>query len=756
MTRPILPALLLSIAIPSAAFAQPVRGRVVDEEFGEAIAGVPIRVEGTEVQTFTDEHGDFVFEQLPAGDLSLVAEGDLIEATRVTLGAAARTAPVLIRARYADLPEYTVTVIGTRARPQTASTSRITARELASVPRRNAEDALRLVPGLTLVQHGSEGKGHQFFLRGFDAVHGADLELSVEGIPVNEWSNIHAQGYIELGFVIPEVIQSVEVTKGPFTLDQGAFAMAGSADYQLGVPEADRGLRAMYTIGTTNRHRGLVSYSPRDGDGEDFIAGELMHDDGFGQRRAIDRSALLGRWRLVDDPEHGSLSLLASGYLARFDLPGTLREEDVQAGRIDFYDAYDHGQAGLSSRALLALSHLWGAGAHTLSSRLYGSYRRLRLLENYTGYLIDATNGDRRKQRQAAWSFGATVDYDLQISDRLSLEAGLGLRGDVLDQSQQHVDAQEAPLEAERDLRGIQLMPHLQAGLRFRPNERWRLAAGVRVDLAYVSVVDALDDDLRSTGARAAISPRATVQWRPLAAWRLFAAYGRGFRPPEARSFTSFEPARTGISEEVYDGGDPSMTVADAFELGTRWLPSRYFGGALSGFSTFIQRESVFDHVSGINLELNRTRRLGVELELHSSPIDGLSLNADITYVDARFVGSGNPIPLAPSLVGGFRASYTHDSGLRAGLRFFGLAPRPLPHGARGAAMGVLDATAGYTWRALRIDLEVENILNQQIREGEYHYASHWQRGSQSSEIPVLHYVAGPPLNARLSLSAVF
>ena len=92
-----------------------------------------------------------------------------------------------------------------------------------------------------LVQHGSEGKGHQFFLRGFDAIHGADLLVRVGGVPWNEWSNIHAQGYLDLGIVIPEVIQSIRVRKGPFALDDGAFAMAGSVDFDLGVPETTGG-----------------------------------------------------------------------------------------------------------------------------------------------------------------------------------------------------------------------------------------------------------------------------------------------------------------------------------------------------------------------------------------------------------------------------------------------------------------------------------------------------------------------------------
>src|SRR5690606_24182827 len=210
----------------------------------------------------------------------------------------------------------TITVIGRAPRPLPASTTLVTAREIAATPKRSAEDALRLVPGLTLVQHGSEGKGHQFFLRGFDALHGTDLELLVEGIPINEWSNIHAHGYIDLGFVVPEAIRSVEVIKGPFTLEQGAFAMAGSANYRLGIPEEAVGGRVAYVAGTTNRHRGLVTFSPRQSGGEDFIAAEALRDDGYGQNREVERGAVLARARLLRSARSGTLSALGAASFA--------------------------------------------------------------------------------------------------------------------------------------------------------------------------------------------------------------------------------------------------------------------------------------------------------------------------------------------------------------------------------------------------------------------------------------------------------
>ena len=80
------------------------------------------------------------------------------------------------------------------------------------------------------------------------------------------------------------------------------------------------------------------------------------------------------------------------------------------------------------------------------------------------------------------------------------------------------------------------------------------------------------------------------------------------------------------------------------------------------------------------------------------------------------------------------------------------VAPRPLPNGATGTTLLMTDATLGYRWRRLRIDLEIENLLNRRLREGEFHYASDWRPDAPSSALPALHTAAGPPLNARLTL----
>ncbi len=651
--------------------------------------------------------------------------------------------------------------------PETASTISITPEQIAAIPVRTAEDALRLVPGLVLVQHGAEGKGQQYFLRGFDAVHGIDLEVEAEGIPLNEWSNVHAQGYLDLGLMIPELIAGVEVLPGSFAFDQGPFGLAGSARFSLGVGQADRGLRGSVGFGSTLRRRVLVSYSPREGDGSRFVAAELMSDPGYGESRDSKRAVVMARQHLFDRPGIGRLSVLVLGHLSEFGLPGTIRLSEYEAGRIGFWGAPDNGH-GSGQRALGALEWQLHRARHQVRAVAWTGYRRLELLENFTGFIERPIEGDRRVQRQQGLPFGLRVDHRVGLGARLELRSSLGLRGDTLDQSEERVDLRAHPFEQTRAARAVQADGWLASSLRWQATPLLELVAGLRFDLFGFDVhdlaltqADASDpttpaSDQHGGGFLYALSPRTHLRWAALAKLELFAAYGRGFRPPEARSFTSYDPERFGLSDDRVHGGKPSTTMSDSGELGLRWTPDARVDLRLLGFATYLANESIYDHVSRTNLLLSATRRLGAELDLGVQPLAWLGLAGSLTYVDARFIASHNPVPLAPQLVGSLRAWLAHPLGVQAGLMLIGWSPRPLPYGARGSGLARLDATLGWHQRHVRVDMAIENLLGLKLREGEYYFASNWQPDQAPSQLPSLHYVPGPPLNARVTLTLVW
>ena len=77
-------------------------------------------------------------------------------------------------------------------------------------------ELVEVIPGMVATQHSGTGKANQYFLRGFNLDHGTDFLATIEGMPINLTTHGHGQGYLDMNFIIPEVVQTVEYRKGPF------------------------------------------------------------------------------------------------------------------------------------------------------------------------------------------------------------------------------------------------------------------------------------------------------------------------------------------------------------------------------------------------------------------------------------------------------------------------------------------------------------------------------------------------------------
>ena len=125
-------------------------------------------------------------------------------------------------------PGEVIVVVADPLPRETASEEIVTREELAVQPRRTPGQLLSAAPGLVVGQHAGGGKADQILLRGFDADHGTDVAVFVDGVPVNMPSHGHGQGYADLHFVIPEMIDHIHIKKGPTDLTAGDFSAAGS------------------------------------------------------------------------------------------------------------------------------------------------------------------------------------------------------------------------------------------------------------------------------------------------------------------------------------------------------------------------------------------------------------------------------------------------------------------------------------------------------------------------------------------------
>jgi hypothetical protein len=649
------------------------------------------------------------------------------------------------------------TVIRSASAPLSGGSTTVSrARIDANLPA-SASETLALVPGMRIVQHGSEGKAHQLFLRGFDAVHGSDVEVTFQGIPLNERANVHGHGYVDLYGLVPEAIRSIRVEKGPFLPEQGDFATAGTIRFETGLPESLRPGLVRVDLSHRGRARSSFVVAPPGGAYDAFAAGEAVYDNGFGPERQATRGAALGSWSWEVAPGL-RLGALGLGQGARWQSPGAVRLDDVEAGRMGWLDSYGAGGRGRSWRGLGGMTLSWRRDSTSLKGVAWGGARGLELDDDFTGYLLNGDVGDLRRQAELNGFAGAqaSLEQDLPWRFPTTVLAGLGWRFDQAGQDENALTSDGIPWRTDRDLTAQVHGLHAYAGARLQPWHWLDVLPSVRGDLLIYRVNDRLQE--RQAGQTlGVVSPRVAVSVPIHERLTLFADYGRGFRSPEPRSIAAPE---AGSVEDAglarYRGGRPSIAVADAAEVGLEVRPLDLLTTRVTGFGTFIQREIVFDHVSNTNLEQNGTRRLGVEAAMVLSPWSWVRVQADATWCDARFRSTGHAIPGSSAWSGHAAADLGLERGPHGGGELSWTGRRSLAHGASAAGYALLDLRLGY--RTTRYDavFEVENATAAEAMDGAYHYASWFDTDEARSVIPVIHYTATRPVTARLVLTAYF
>ena len=630
------------------------------------------------------------------------------------------------------------------AAPQATSSRLITSRELSLTPRRSPDELLRWVPGLWTSPHGAEGKAPQLFLRGFDAVHGADLEVRVGGFALNEMSNVHGQGYLDLGLLIPEVVTSIRVDKGALDIDQGPFATAGTVRFELGVPEDARGVRLSYELGSTSRHRAVGTWAPRGAPPETFVAAEAMTDRGYGVNRASRRVVLLGQASLPAPDWLGRVTALLGAHAASFGEPGVLPLAAVQSDRIGFHDSLPPYGSGRSERVLAGVTLERAVGRGRITARLHAQARHLALDENFTGWLLDPIRGDRRLQQQGLVGAGAELHYERPLTPGLLLRAGATWTQEALSQRETRLDPEGEPWERARHLGVHQSTTSARAALAWRPVTALRIEGGLRLDAFRLQTRDRLTEREASTWL-AALAPRLRARLMLAPGWTLALGAGRGVRPPEARTVLADAGAGPAGQEE------PPARI-DGAELGVTFAPSPILQASLSSFAAQVSDEVTFDHVSGTNLEAGESRRVGVELGARLAPLRWLEFRGELSLTEARYVVTGEAVPNAPRLLASLWSGATHPSGLRGGMQVFVLGPRPLAHRAQAGALASIDLVVGWRRGPWDLSLSVDNLLDARLRAGEYHFASAFDPGVPGTPLPALHFSAGPPRMLRTSV----
>jgi len=661
----------------------------------------------------------------------------------------------------ADLEEVIVT--GQRillsGSPRAASEGTVLREQFETRPLLRVGELLEVVPGMIVTQHTGDGKANQYFLRGFNLDHGTDFATRVEGMPVNMPNHGHGQGYMDLNFLIPELVDRIVYRKGTYYPELGNFSAAGAADitYVDRLPESF----VSVTWGEFDYLRGVAGGSFHLAGGSVLVGLELDRTDGpWENPENLEKTNGVLRWSRMG--EESGLAVDFMGYSGSWDSTDQIPLRAVESGQLDRFGAIDATTGGDSSRYSLSLQGFSAAGDGRLDFGAYAMDYDLKLFSNFS-YFIDEVNGDQFAQFDDRRVYGGALSWTRPVglgAEGSTLRLGADLRHDDIDPVGLYLSRARERYETVREDEVTQTLAGVWAGIDTRWTPWLRTELGARFDHLDYDVASDLAANSGS-GSDDIVSPKLSVALGPWSDTEFFAAAGRGFHSNDVRGATiSVDPAdptctvANGCLEPV-----TPLVAAEGYEVGVRTalLPRSQLSVTL--WQLDLDSELVFIGDGGATEPTRPSRREGVEFSVCSRPLAGVILDADYAWTRPRYTGpdaGGDRIPGAIESAASLGITGEWPGGFFAGVRLRYLGPAALveDNSVRSHSTTLINLQGGYRWSRYRITVSIFNLLDEAANDITYFYDS--RLPGEPDPVGDIHFHPVEPRSLRVTLEARF
>ena len=717
--------------------------------------------------------------------------------------AQADPAPPPVGADASQLQEVTVTaqrleLLGTAS---SASEGVVDNRELQLTPQYRPGQLLETVPGLIVTLHSGEGKANQYLMRGYNLDHGTDLETYVDGMPINQPTHAHGQGYTDLNFVIPELADGLTYTKGPYYAPVGDFGGVGSVrmSYRDTLPN-----QVSVGIGTLGFQRILGAGSTQLGAGNLLGAIEGQHYDGpfVTPDDARKENAVL---RYSRDNGRAGYSITGMYYHNLWtnttDIPVRAITEGFVPNRFGTLNPTDGGHA---QRASLSLNYHSALDSGQFSASGFFIYNQLHLFNDFTHYLVDPLHGDQEDQFENRRVIGGAASYvwprPLWGADNEFQVGGL-TRYDLLSVGRLPSDGQ-VPFYSGNDPPSFYNndQVYLFAGAIYtQATTRWtpwfRSVLGLRDDYQHGTDVDYLAALHETAGytnggtkSQSLLQPKASLIFTANPRLEFYVNAGEGFHSADLRGANQDRSVNLGLPNT------PLLAAQWGEEVGLRAQPQNNLAVTFAIYNLWQQSETVINPDVGADVAGPPSRRYGYEINVTYQINRWLEFYGSYSGNHTRFTQAfddgtghvGTYITDAPVATGTFALYLDHLGPWSAGLNYRYLGNYPLSSGpcvdsaavrdfpnvatscanaptalgqVNGKGFGELNLDVRYAiasgWSA---ELAVYNVLNTHAAAAEFWYVDRLQ--SEIEAYPDgradVHQHPLEPIMVRLTITKVF
>ncbi len=620
-------------------------------------------------------------------------------------------------------------------------------------PINNSQEVLRMVPGLFIGQHAGGGKAEQIFLRGFDLDHGTDIDISVDGMPVNMVSHAHGQGYADLHFVIPELIDKVNFDKGPYYADKGNFTTAGyvefkSKDYlennfvkvEGGQFSTFRGIAGINLLKVQKQRRSQSLYFAGEGS---FTKGYFESPQDFSRFNGVLKY-------------HGSLNsnntltATLTGFRSKWNASGQIPDRAVEKGLVGFYGAIDNTEGGKTSRynANVELQTKLNNGG-TIRNQLFYSKYNFELYSNFTFYKEDPVNGDQIRQKESRNIVGYNGSYQREFyfgSLKTETKAGIQVRYDA-------VDNIELTRTKNRVLNTKDIMlgdvNEMDAGAywsqRFSVNKKLDITGALRSDYFTNRYNDKLSAKVLSSQS-IIFSPKLNFNYQVNERVQLYLYNGKGYHSNDTRV-------------AVQRNGKKVLPPAYGTDLGGVFKIGKKLVLQSALWYLWLDQEFVYVGDEGVVEAGGQTRRYGFDLSARLEAAKNLYADLDVSLANPKALHTPKAdsyLPLAPRFTSVGGLTYRKAQGWNGSLRYRFMDNRPANEDNSVVAKGyfVVDAALNYTTKKWEAGLSMLNLLNTKWKETQFDTESQLQ--NELAPISGIHFTPGTPFFARASFTVYF
>ena len=687
----------------------------------------------------------------------------------------------------------------------TASEGVVDDQELQLAPQYRPGQLLETVPGLIVTLHSGEGKANQYLMRGYNLDHGTDLETYIDGMPINQPTHAHGQGYTDLNFVIPELADRLTYTKGPYYANVGDFGGVGSVRVSYRDTIEDQ-LSA--SVGTLGFQRIFSAGSEALGDGRVLAAVEMQHYDGpFVTPDDARKENVVLRYSRGDDRDGYSVTAMMYHQLwtNTTDIPTLAIAEGLLGGRFGTLDPSDGGRAWRSSLSFNDRASL-GGGQFTGSAFFIDN--QLHLWNDFTQFLVDPVHGDQEDQFENRRAFGGQSSYTLAVplgSIPNVVSAGGLVRDDSLyvgrlpSEDRVPLPAAEEPSSFSDEDRVYLFAGALWVQATTRWTSRLRSVLGFRTDYQHGTDIDYLaalhERSLpgeyagysnSGTAHQALPQPKGSLIYTATDTLEFYASAGRGFHSADLRGVNQDTSVDLGLPHT------PLLAKQEGQEVGVRSTPRPDLAVTFAYYNLWQQSETIIDPDVGQDTAGPPSRRYGYEINVTYEISRHLELYASYSGDHTRFTrpfddGTGHlgeyitDAPLATGAVafyltnlgpwsGGLNYRYLGNYPLSSGPCANSAVQHDFPgyttcaHSPTAGALGQVDAKGFGEWnldihyafpQRWSASLGIYNLLDKRAAAAEFWYVDRLP-GEPAAGIADVHEHPLEPIMARLTVTKKF